>query len=313
MVNTVSTSSAYSAVLASLMNQQTRESQIGQELSSGQVASDLKGYGDAAETLSNMQATNTQLSGYLTQTQVVSAKLAVQDQALQQIASAGSGARQAISNVIAAGDGATLMQSLQTYFQSAVSALNTTYDGQYLFSGGQVNTQPVTATNITDLTSAPSIASLFQNDSLTPSTQLDPTTNINTSFLANQVGTPLFTALQNIVAYVQANGPFSGTLTAAQTSFLESQLPAMDSVNSGLNDAAAENGVMQHQVDDAQTSLSSQQTMLQGLMGNITNADLAKASMDLQQAQLSLQASGEVLVVLKNSSLLSLLSPNGIG
>src|SRR5271169_2153373 len=270
----ISTSSAYGSVLAGLMAAQTRQTQIGAQLSSGQQATDLKGYGGAAETLTAMQAASTQLTGYVNQTQVIGAQLSVQDQALQEVANAGGGARQAIANVIAAGDGSSLMQSLQTYFQTAVSGLNSTYNGQYLFSGGQSNTLPVTATNLTDLTAAPSIASLFQNGQLVTTSQLDQNTNVSTGFLADQVATPLFTALQSIEAYAQGpGGPFNGQLTAAQTSFLESQLSTFDTVNANLNQVVAQNGLTQSQVADVQTNLTGQQTMLTGLIGNLTDAN----------------------------------------
>jgi len=309
----IATSSAYASVLASLMSAQTVQSQAGEQISSGQQASDLKGYDGSAETLLAMQASNTQVTGYLNQTTNVASQLSVQDLALQQVAGAGAGARQAIANVIAAGNGSTLMQSLQTYFQTAVSGLNTTYNGQYLFSGGQSNTQPVTASTLSDLTAAPSLASVFQNGPLAATTHLDASTSITTGFLADQVGTPLFAALQNIQSYVDANGPFSGTLTTAQTTFLQSQLAGLDTVNSNLNDVVAQNGVLQSQTDDAQTRLTSQQTMLGGLLSNVTSADLAKATINLQQAQLSIQASEQVLMSLKSSSLLNLLSPTGTG
>ncbi len=312
-MNQISTSSAYGSVLTSLMAAEAQQSQIGAQISSGQTASDLKGYGGAAANLTALQATNTQVGGYITQTQVVGAQLSVQDAALQQVAGAGAGARLAVENVVAAGDGTTLMQSLQASFQTAISGLNTTYNGQYLFSGGQSNTQPVTATNLTDLTAAPSVASLFQNGQLVTTAQLDPSTNVSTGVLADQVGTPLFNVLQNIEAYNQGpNGPFSGPLTAAQTAFLSAQLSTLSQVNTGLTNVVAQNGIVQSQVTATQTTLTNQQTMLAGLMSNITSADLATASTNLQEVQLSIQASEQVLISLKSSSLLNLLSPTGV-
>jgi flagellar hook-associated protein 3 FlgL len=307
----ISTSTAYGSILTSLMVGEKAQTQIGEQIASGQTATDLKGYAGNAETLTAMQAANTQVGGFISQTQAVGAQLAVQDSALQEVANAGSGAREAIANVVAAGDGSTLMSSLQTYFQTAVAGLNSTYNGQYLFSGGQSNTPPVNAATLSDLTAASPLSSVFQNGTVQTTTQLDANTTIPTGFTASQVATPLFTALQNIQAYVQANGPFTGALTAAQSSFLTSQLAPLDTVNQGLTDVVAQNGVMQSQVTTAQTNLTSQQTMLTGLIGNVTNANLAQASTNLQQAQLSIQASEQVLMSLKSSSLLNLLSPTG--
>ena len=49
--------------------------------------------------------------------------------------------------------------------------------------------------------------------------------------------------------------------------------------------------------------------MLMGLVGNITSADLAQATTNLQQAQLSIDAAGQVFQALNNASLLNVLQP----
>ena len=49
--------------------------------------------------------------------------------------------------------------------------------------------------------------------------------------------------------------------------------------------------------------------MLQGLVGDITTPNLAQASSNLQQAQLSIQAAGQVFQALNASSLLNTLTP----
>ncbi len=70
----------------------------------------------------------------------------------------------------------------------------------------------------------------------------------------------------------------------------------------------AQNGLAQAEVTNTQGSLTSQQTMVQGLIGTATQPDLAQAATNLQQAQLSIQAAGQVFSALKSSSLLNTLS-----
>jgi flagellar hook-associated protein 3 FlgL len=308
MIDRVSTASAYNAVLTNLMQAEVAETTAGNQLSSNEQATDLQGYGGNSETLMALQGTTSQVTGYLNNSQSVSAQLATQDSALSGVASAATSANQAITNALAENNGTALMSTLQDALSSAVDGLNTTYNGQYLFSGGQVNTPAVSATNLSDLTAAPSISSLFNNDQRVASTQLDANTSITTGFLASDVGTPLLTALQAIEAYNQGpNGPLTGTLTSAQTTFLTSQIASLTTVQTNLNDVVAENGQAQTEVTNVQSSLTSQQTMLQGLVGNITNANLAKASTSLQQAQLAIQAAGQVFQALNASSLLNTL------
>ena len=53
--------------------------------------------------------------------------------------------------------------------------------------------------------------------------------------------------------------------------------------------------------------LEARHISLAGMLGDITDADLAKASTDLQQAQLSVQSAAYVFKALQASSLLNIL------
>jgi flagellar hook-associated protein 3 FlgL len=309
MIDRVSTAGAYNAVLANLMQAEVSETNAGNQLSTTEQASDLQGYGGNAEALMALQGTTTQVTGFLNNSQTVSAQLATQNTALTEVASAATSASQAITGALAENSGTSLMSSLQDALSSAVDGLNTTFNGQFLFAGGQVNTQPVSASSLSDLTAAPSIGGLFNNDQRVATTQLDANTSISTGFLASDVGTPLLTALQSIEAFNQGpNGPLTGTLTSVQATFLTSQIANLSTVQTNLNDVVAQNGQAQSEVTNVQSSLTSQQTMLQGLVGNITDANLAQASTNLQQAQLSIEAAGQVFQALNASSLLNSLS-----
>ena len=303
----IATANAYSAVLDNLMAAQQRQIDAGTQVSSQKNASDLKGYAANAETLSALQSVQSSVGGYLDQSTVLSNKLSTQDLALNQLADSATGASQSIKDALASGSGDTVIQALQGFFQNAVGALNTKFDGRFLFAGGQVNTQPVSATQLSDLTAGP-MTSLFHNDKYVTSNQLDESTSIKSGFLADSVGTNLFNAFKAIEAYNQGpNGPFTGQLTTAQSTFLQSQVAAFDTEGTNLTNTAGQNGLMQNQVDAANTDLTSRQTMLTQLMGKITDVDVAKAASDLQQASFSVQAAAQVFSALKASSLLNLL------
>jgi flagellar hook-associated protein 3 FlgL len=307
----ISTASAYGAVLSNLMAAELAQTNAGAQLSSSEKATDLKGYGAGAETLTAMQATSTQVAGFITDAQSVGAKLSTQNNALTEVSSAAGSAIQSITQAIAAGSGSGLMQALQNAFSNAVDGLNSTFNGEYLFAGGQVTTQPVSATTLSQLTAGPPISSFFHNDQLQTSNQINSNTTIQSGFLADQVGTPLFNAFQAIEAYDQGpNGPFSSPLTTAQQQFLTAQLSTLNTVQTNLTNVVAQNGLMQSEVTNTQNDLGQRQSMLQGLIGDVTNADLAKATTNLQQAQLAIQAAGEVFQSLKSTSLLNTLVPS---
>ena len=308
MVNRVSTAGNYSAILANLMAAENRQVNAENRVSSQKNGEDLKAYANQAETLTAMRTVSARIDNYQSQNSQIASKLTTQDQALSSVADAGNQVRQAIANAIAAGDANTLMQVAQNQLQIATSGLNQQFDGKYLFAGTQINTKPVTVTQLSDLTSGPPIASFFKNDANKVQAKLDDSTTVTTGQLADALGTPMMQAFQALQAFDQgAGGPLNGKLTAAQEAFLTAQLTNWATIGKNLTTQAAQNGLVQKQVDDTAASLVTQSNSLTIMIGHITNADLAKAATDLSNAQLSVQASARVLQALQSSSLLNLL------
>ncbi len=116
----ISTSSAYNGVLNNLLTAETNQANISNQISSQQVSTDLQGDGSNAETLTAMQSMQAQVTGYLNNSQTTASELSTQDTALTQVSAAATSAGQAISTALAAGNGNTLIQSLQAAFQNAV-------------------------------------------------------------------------------------------------------------------------------------------------------------------------------------------------
>jgi flagellar hook-associated protein 3 FlgL len=308
MVTRVSTAGNYSAILANLLAAENRQVDAENRVSSQKNGSDLKAYANNAESLTAMRTVNRRLQAYQDQNGLIASKLVTQDQALTSVADSAQAVRQAITDALASDNAETLMQEVGGQFQTAVNGLNTKFDGKYLFAGGRVSTQPVTATQLSDLTSGPPISSFFQNDGFQVQAKLDDSTTVTTGQLASSLGTNMMTAFQALQAFdTGPSGPINGPLTAAQRTFLENQLATWDGIRGSLTTAAAQNGLVQQQVDQVKSNLTTQHNTLTGMIGDITDADMAKAATDLSNAQLSVQASARVLQALQSSSLLTLL------
>ena len=314
MVDRVSTAGVYSAILQNLMIAENQQTDAEKRVSSTKNGSDLKAFATQAETLTAMKTVQARNTAYQAQNTQVAAKLQTQDTALTDLSNTATSVRQSIANALATGSAETLMQELQDAFTSATNDLNVQFDGKYLFAGGQINTKPFTATQLSDLTSGPALSTFFQNDNFQAQAKLDDTTTVTTGQLASNVATPLMQMFQSIEAYNQgANGPLSGKLTAAQQTFLTTTLQQVVGVATNLTTVAAQNGLVQKRVDDVNTNLATQANQLTSMIGNITDADMAKAATDLSNAQLSVQASAKVLQVLQSSNLLNLLPASTIG
>ena len=303
----VSTVQNYNIMTSNLMRAQIRQNEVGAQVSSQKVATDLKGYAKNAEVLTAMRSTQTRIDGLVDQAKLVSNRLDIQDNGIGRIADSTKSARDAISNTLAAGNASTLMQQMRAAFSEVVQGLNTKSNGLYVFSGAKTDTASTTATSMADLTAAPSTASLFQNDEYIASGRIDEQTNASIGVLGDGLGTGVFDAFKQLQAYVDANGPFTGTLTGTQVNFLKGLLPTFETAYKGVVEIQAKNGVTQKRFEVAETDLSNQSDTLTVMVGGITDVDMADAITRLEAAKLAVQASAQVFASLQASSLLSVL------
>ena len=311
----VTTFGAYNSVITGLMTAELRQNQANAQISSGKIAQDLKGFGVNAEALTAAKTLKTRVDSFVDGAKSLANKLDAQNLGLTQVSDAASGARQTIANAVATGRADGLMAALQSYFAQATSGLNTQYNGHYLFAGGNVDTPPVAAQTLGDLV-VPPAGGVFQNDQLAPTSRLDEATTIQSGMLASNVGQNLFNAMASVESFNQGlsgpgSGPLTGQLTQAQTDFLTGMLSTFDSVNQGLTNTQVANGLMQNRVDRAVTTQQDRQTILEQMIGNVTDVDMAEAASRLSQAQVALQASAKVFASLQNTSLLAYLSGTG--
>lgn len=310
MVNRVSTSGNYSAVLANLMAAQQRQNEYGGQVATQKKGSDLKSFARSADTLAAMRTIHARVKGYQEQNGLIADRLTAQDTALNQITAAAAAAREAIASAVANGRADTLFQELQAHLTTAVEGMNSRYNGKYVFAGGQIDTRPVTATQLSDLMTVPAAAIdlFFQNDDFKAQAKVDDSTTVTTGVLASELGTEMLSALRALQAFQEGpDGPIAGTLTEVQSEFLRSQLGVWDAARSNLTARTASNGLNQQRVDLVKETLASQHTSLSAMIGNVTDADMPLAVSQLQQAQLAVQAAAQVYQTLQSSSLLNIL------
>ena len=308
-MNRVSTASNYSAILSNLMAAQQRQVDAGSQVASQKKGDDLKSYARNAEMLTAMRSIQVRGQGFLEQNSTIADKLATQDIALSQVADAVAGAREAIAEALASGHVNTLVEDMEAQLRNAVEGLNARYGGKYLFAGGQIDTKPVTATTLSDLTApATVIADFFKNDQFVTQNKVDDSTTVSTGVLADAIGTGLMTAFKAFQNEEQTgSGPFTGDLTDAQRTFLEGQLASWDQAHQTIVNIAGRNGLVAKRVDTVKDDLTSRQSSLKEMIGGITDVDMAEAASNLQAAQVAVQAAAQVFMSLQQSSLLNLL------
>jgi flagellar hook-associated protein 3 FlgL len=309
----VSTAGLFATSVAAINTAQDRLNTAAQQANSGKLANDLAGYASSDEQITAAKTLQSRIQSYLDNNKVLASRLDLQDQTLQSVADSATAAKSAITQALAAGDGSSLMTQLQGALSDAVTALNTQFNGQYVYAGSQTSTAPVTISKLTDLTTAAAttnLSSVFANDQLAPVTRIEDNAVVTTGQLASGVGTPLFAALQQVEAFNEGpNGPITGTLTPAQTTFLQGVISSLAGAETQATAAVVQNGAVQHQLTSVTANLTNQSSTLTQTLGNLTDIDIAKAASDLQMAQFAMQASAKVFSALTSSNLLTLL-PN---
>lgn len=300
----IATANNYTVLAADLLRAQSAKADAGIQVSSGKKGSDLKGFAQDAETISATLAVKSRVDGYVEQGKLLANKLDLQELGLNKIADSAKDSKQAVLDALSSNNGSGLRAQLESTFKAAIDGLNTQYNGQFLFAGGQVDTRPVSATTLSDLTAGP-LTNLFHNDSQISTQTLDDTRTIQTGFLANSLATPLFTALQSIQTYLNGiGGNFPNPLTTADVTFLNTQVDTLETARKGLTDVTAQNGQIQASVDQVVADQTNQQTVLLGVVGDLTDVDGVEAASRLKLADAAVQTSALVFSSLKSASLL---------
>jgi len=304
----VATFGNYQSALLDLMKAQTRATEAQERVSTQKNATDLTGFGRQSETLTALKGAQSRIKGFIETGEAVAARLTTQDLALTQISDGIAGLREAVGSVLATDSAGSLMLEMEGHFQSIRGGLNMRHHGGYLFSGAKVNTPPVEVANLTELAAAPTVASVFGNDTLKTVSRVAEGTTLETGFLADEVGTEVMSILRDIQAYhTGPSGPLTGKVTEAQKAFLTTQLSRLEQAANGVIDKTARTGSMHNQVEDITVGHKAQLTSLDELVSKRTDADMARAVTDLELSQIAIQASAQVISQLRQASLLNYL------
>lgn len=305
----VATFGNYQSALLDLMRAQTRAADAQERVATQKNATDLTGFGRQSETLTAMKGAQSRIQGFIDTAAAVSARLSTQDLAMGQISAAITGVREAIGGAISTDSGGSLMLELEGHFQAARGGLNMRHHGGYLFAGASTSTTPVEAANLAELLAAPSVASLFSNDTLKTASRVAEGTTLQTGFLADELGADIMSILRDIQAYhtTPGSGPLEGRLTEPQKAFLSTQMDRLAQAGTAVVDKMARTGSLARQVDSISVGHQAQKNALDELISGRTDADMAAAITDLQLSQVAIQASAQIINQLRQVSLLNFL------
>jgi flagellar hook-associated protein 3 FlgL len=184
------------------------------------------------------------------------------------------------------------------------------HQGGYLFAGASTTTAPLTPANLAELAAAPTIPSVFNNDTLKTASRVADGTTLETGFLADELGTDVLSILRDVQNFhaTAGQGPLTGKLTEAQKTFLTTQLGRLEQAGTAVVDKIAKTGSLAKQVESISAGHTAQKNALDELVAGRTDADMARALTDLQLSQIAIEASAQVIGQLRQVSLLNYLN-----
>jgi len=287
----------YSVILNGLQTNAQHEDQALQQVSSGQKLNSLADNPAAAASLVNLRMQSSSDTQYLQNISSLTGSLNVADSALSSVVEALTTAQsvgvEGTNPTLNASNRQALAQQIQGIQQEVIGLANTSYNGEYLFSGTAATTQPYVAD-----ASSPSGVTYKGNDSANSveisEGQAMPTSLPGSQLFSNAT-TNVFQSLQDLSNALSTDGNINGAATEVQNA---------------LNYVSTQQTFYGNSVDrlnNAQTFLTQEQTQLTASEGTTLDADMATAVTDLSQTETTQQALAQVGGQISNLNLFDYL------
>jgi flagellar hook-associated protein 3 FlgL len=268
-------------------------------------------FADAPADLGALMAArgaDSRTADFLASAKAIRTRLDLQDTHIDELAATTADMKQTILEGVANGSGAALKAELEGVFSRMVSILNTQVDGKYIYGGTRQDVPPVTVSSLAELVALPATADAFQNNAVAQTGRIDNNQVITFGQLASDLGGPAFDMLRQIMTFdAGPSGPFANDMTETQSNFLTSLIPQLGTVNEGVNNLLATNGVAYQAADDAVSRHGDARATLAAMISDIEDVDMAEAITKLNNAQTALQASAKTFAMVQGLSLLDYL------
>jgi flagellar hook-associated protein 3 FlgL len=232
----------------------------------------------------------------------VSSTLEFYNTGLTNIDTSAENLRKALLEVIGTGDGPGIQATIEDTFKDLRGTLNTAIAGQPIFAGSQTDRNPFVPQQLSDLVGL-NPADAFTNDQIKSSAQLADGVNMEFGIVASDVGTNLVQAFKTLAEA----GPFGDTPTQAQLDAMQTAIGQLETGLSDVRTASANNGRKQSQVDTLMTRGEDRQVMLQKVVGDAEDADMAEVATNIINIQTIMSASYTVFSRLSQMSLTNYL------
>jgi flagellar hook-associated protein 3 FlgL len=291
-------------LVSSLDQTQSNQQQLSAELSSGvrvnSLSQDPLAAGQNVLLLNQMQ----QDDSFTQSSSLVTGQLQVADSALGQVVSqlteAISLATSANNGTMNSSDTQSISNQLSGVRAEVLSLANSSYQGQYIFSGGQTSTSPFSLSGATSPATVTYNGDQDVNYLETPNGQKIQLNVPGSAIFSGTGSNDVFAALNNLIA------DYSGSSVNNGEAVTDTQ-----ALSSALNYVSQQRVTVDNsftQLSSASTAVSSDDTQLTAAQTNLMQADVAQVSTQLSLDETQQTALEDVISQLGSGSLFDKLS-----
>ena len=296
-------------LLEGIFNNQQKVFTAQQQLTTGNKTDEFRGLAGQATTLASTKGFKSRVESYQATIDTVRGRLDANDVQLQGVLDTARELRENILTVLGQNQAAGFRPLLEESYAFVANSLNANVGGQYLFAGSKVDTPPVNALTLTDLVAAPTVADVFDNDADQYRARVADNVEVTFGVLASDIGQDLFTTIRTIAEFDAniATGPIDGELTAAQRTFLETELANLDAAIDGIQTIQVDNGLTFDRLETIGDQHADTDLFLEVFIADIEEVDTAEAITRLNNDLVALQASYQSVSTLTQLTLLDFI------
>lgn len=287
----------------------TRElSDLQAQVASGAKANDLLGFGGASSRLlsaQSMRASSDARGSVLNQ---LTARFGVQGAALGHVAEASGSLAQSIRDAITSNDGRGVATELVLSFNSIVSTLNETWNGQPLFAGERQGAGPIKIRSLDELQAATGPSDIFDEATRHQTVDMGGGEPISLSAKASELSDGLFATLKALADLVDANGGAIGQpISTGDHQVLQQLASQFDEHANRFSTEEGRVGSLQSHFEQERVRLENRSNLLVKEIGDQADADVAEISIQLNALLVQYEAAAKTFSELSNLSLLNYL------
>ena len=301
MTMRVATFAATDQMIAGALRTQATMTNMQVQEASGLKSEYLADYGVDSQHIINLQVSITRAQSYMDAATLAESKTNVMESSLSEVSDIVTKLRTALSaaSTGSSTETASAISTAQELLQQMGGALNTQYDGEYVFAGAKSSTAPVDLTSFATGAGSLSTAdtSYYQGDDEQASVRVSGSQTVDYGVTADN---PAIEEVMRALKFVANSSSLSADDITNALNLVDSAVDDVATVQGKLSTAAA-------QIDTAKSTQSDFMSFAEGLDNDLSSVDVASVTAQLSTYQAQLTASYTAISKVQSLNLASYL------